>query len=168
MTITHTFQSAKSDGADTTVVQPSDWNAAHTIAEGYTLLRVASVTLTDAQIKALPTTAIQIVAAPGAGKVIAPLTAIILTEITTEYTNVNSPSMLVIAEGAASVFDTDADDRALYFPDADIVQLSTLASVTRMENTALSILSSNELGNFTGGNAANTLKVTVYYMVVDL
>lgn len=29
--IKHPFQSAKSDGADNTVVQPSDWNAAHNI-----------------------------------------------------------------------------------------------------------------------------------------
>jgi hypothetical protein len=34
MAITHTFTSAKADGADATLVQPSDWNAAHTVADG--------------------------------------------------------------------------------------------------------------------------------------
>ena len=32
-TITHTFVSAIADGADATVVQPSDWNADHTITD---------------------------------------------------------------------------------------------------------------------------------------
>jgi len=30
-TVTHTFVSAKADGADATLVQPGDWNAAHTV-----------------------------------------------------------------------------------------------------------------------------------------
>lgn len=34
--ITHAFVSAKGDGADTTVVQPSDWNAAHVVDIGAT------------------------------------------------------------------------------------------------------------------------------------
>jgi hypothetical protein len=34
MAITHAFTSAKVDGADATLVQPSDWNAAHTVADG--------------------------------------------------------------------------------------------------------------------------------------
>lgn len=31
ISLKHTFQSAKADGADTTLVQPSNWNAEHTI-----------------------------------------------------------------------------------------------------------------------------------------
>ena len=31
ISLKHTFQSAKEDGADTTIVQPSNWNAEHTI-----------------------------------------------------------------------------------------------------------------------------------------
>jgi hypothetical protein len=31
MTVHHTFVSSKSDGSDATLVQPSAWNAAHTI-----------------------------------------------------------------------------------------------------------------------------------------
>jgi hypothetical protein len=34
MGITHTFQSEAEDGEDTSVVRPSDWNAAHAIPEG--------------------------------------------------------------------------------------------------------------------------------------
>ena len=30
MPVKHAFSSAKTDGADTTLVRPSDWNAAHT------------------------------------------------------------------------------------------------------------------------------------------
>lgn len=35
MSITHDFVSPKSDGADASVVRPSDWNAAHALAAGY-------------------------------------------------------------------------------------------------------------------------------------
>jgi hypothetical protein len=35
MPITHTFVSAKSDGADATLVQPGDWNANHTVELDY-------------------------------------------------------------------------------------------------------------------------------------
>jgi len=31
MTVTHSFVSAKSDGGDTTIVRPSDWNADHVV-----------------------------------------------------------------------------------------------------------------------------------------
>jgi hypothetical protein len=31
VSVTHAFVSAKSDGSDTTLVKPSDWNAAHTV-----------------------------------------------------------------------------------------------------------------------------------------
>lgn len=34
MAVTHTKVSGKADSGDTTLVQPSDWNAAHTIAAG--------------------------------------------------------------------------------------------------------------------------------------
>ena len=33
MGVTHTMVSGKSDGADASLVRPSDWNAAHTNAE---------------------------------------------------------------------------------------------------------------------------------------
>lgn len=32
MTVAHAFVSPKSDGADSTVVRPSDWNAIHTVS----------------------------------------------------------------------------------------------------------------------------------------
>ena len=33
MSVTHTYVSGKADGGDTTLVQPSDWNATHTISD---------------------------------------------------------------------------------------------------------------------------------------
>lgn len=34
VSLKHTFQSAKADGADSSLVQPSNWNAEHTITMG--------------------------------------------------------------------------------------------------------------------------------------
>jgi hypothetical protein len=190
MTITHTFQSAKSDGADTTVVQPSDWNAAHTIAEGYTLLRVASVTLTDAQIKAQPTTPAQIIAAPGAEKMLVIIGGLWIKDTTAgAYTGLDSGDVaMVLIYGNTPGSNYASKYAALTLGNADtIVQTLTPNaasqsyagitpepifdllgnSVSDYENKGLYAYFENG-DNLTGGNAANTLKVTVYYMVVDL
>lgn len=42
MGIKHTFQSAKSDGGDSTLIQPSNWNADHTIDSEFNVPNVAS------------------------------------------------------------------------------------------------------------------------------
>src|SRR5687768_2578118 len=52
------------------------------VGAGHTLVKVASVTLTNAQIKALPTTAVQVIAAPGAGKLIYPVSAFVILDTT--------------------------------------------------------------------------------------
>jgi len=50
MGITHAFVSAKDDGADSTLVRPSDWNASHVGALGYTLfVQALTSSPTDAQ-----------------------------------------------------------------------------------------------------------------------
>jgi hypothetical protein len=50
----------------------------------------ASVTLTNAEIKALPTTPISIVAAPGAGKMIVPVFGYVLSDLTTAYSGIDA------------------------------------------------------------------------------
>ncbi len=48
MAITHAFVSAVADGEDTTLVRPSDWNAAHTLAgEGARVYHNANQSTTD-------------------------------------------------------------------------------------------------------------------------
>lgn len=56
--------------------------------------KLATVTLTNAQIKALPTTPFTIVAAPGAGKILWPKNTLLLFNYTAPYTNINGVSGL--------------------------------------------------------------------------
>lgn len=139
---------------------------------------VASVELTDAQIKALPTTYIEVVPAQGAGKLIVVQCVLIEFYFSVTYTNVTGGSYLICGYGN---WDVDASSIVLFVGSANNV-FSVLTSAqdgdsaaeylsasrnTLQDNVALKIISSNT-GDFTEGNAANTLKVTVYYVVVDV
>jgi hypothetical protein len=66
MPVKHAFTSAKSDGADATLVRPSDWNAGHvipyapgtfTVATGYANLQIKVLQLTGSQRMTLQGTA---------------------------------------------------------------------------------------------------------------
>jgi hypothetical protein len=111
------------------------------------VIKKRKLILTDAQIKALPTTPIDILQAPGAGKEIYPLFAI---------ANFKCGSEKEVLYGNADV----GNDKAL----------NVLG-----ENTGLSLYIDNytadyedDMGNFTGGDAANTIEITVVYSIVDL
>lgn len=48
MSITHTFVNPKADGGDATITRPSDWNAAHTIAnDAIAYAKIQNVSATD-------------------------------------------------------------------------------------------------------------------------
>lgn len=204
-TITHSKVSAKSDGADNTLIQPSDWNADHVLADGFALMRMATVTLTDAQIKALPTTPVEIIPQPGSGKTIIPLNGVITFNITTGYTNLgwdgiggiislylNIGSILAytpidtagVNSSLAGVNNNSwwmnsGNNRVYENTDPDVVWGIYVAGQGKVfdaqNNTALVLYLDNytaayetNLGNLTGGDSANTLKVTVYYTIIDL
>ena len=152
---------------------------------GSSIVHQATVTLTDTQIKALPTTAIQIVAAPGANTAIQFQYGVItLTPSAGAYTNLHADNYLNIALGAGLIeasgyvkgypgdttvftgaaFPQAAAQGAGFFERSVIVNTFTLADVT---NAALSIWWSNSDGNLTGGNAANTLRVSVAYLLLN-
>jgi hypothetical protein len=142
-------------------------------------IQSATVTLTDAQIKALPTTYIEVVAAPGIRKMLVLQSALIQFYISGgNYTNVDIGSYLIIGYGdwavdASSIVLFSGSENNLFSvlttaQDGDLTAgYLTAGNNTLQENIALKVISSNS-GNFTGGNPANTLKVTVYYVVVDL
>lgn len=155
-----------------------------------------TVTLTDAQIKALPTTPVEVVPAPGAGKLLMPIFALFQMVSTTDYTNIDSTARLHVDNEGDTSFLTQllqsvnsqvsellANSSA---PDARMAVLS-MSQVAPASETAVSVTgttawwqsfvaekrleiaaSNGSAGNFTGGNAANTLTVTVLYFVVDL
>lgn len=132
---------------------------------------VASVTLTDAQIKALPTTPVQIMAAPGANKVINVINIFNYLDATAgAYGNITNaePSTYYDGTGGNISFggDLDMENPVKSFV---IQPLPGILDITEDAiNKGVMYYLENGASNYTGGNAANTLKVTVYYTVVDL
>ena len=145
-------------------------------------------TLTDAQIKALPTTYVELVPAPGAGKLLVFHRALIVSKtIGGAYTNVDAQNALVVVYGDWEVeagtlvpmsqvaanklgfmtIGTTDDLRASW----TTYQQDKLADfyMDDLANMPFKLVAGNgSAGDFTGGNAANTLEVTVFYSIVDL
>lgn len=158
--------------------------------ESESLLQSASVELTDAQIKALPTTGVTIVAAPGSGKIIVPVVATLLFTRTADYTNIQATAVIKIQntdgnKGIAPLNESFGLVSGLLaggssnftsigpygFVDVDNTEnlSGTIAIPSEFENLGYQIKATNAAGgDFTGGNAANTLAVTLYYVVQDV
>ena len=131
-----------------------------------------TATLTDDQIKALPTTQVEIVAAPGAGKIIIPLFGGSAVLTGANYTNKSSDALLSVSMAGFVFYSYEIASLVDFGEDAFlpfIVATANLPETTAlMANEPLMITVDNTLGNFTGGDPANTLKVTVLYTVIDV
>lgn len=165
----------KSDG--------STW-IANSGSAGAAVIAAASVTLTNAQVLALPSTPIQTLAAPGAGLIRIPILAVVNLNWTADYTNIdgacelffdvagpeptNLPEMLE-TNGAISDLLAGGMNRIAWFgqkqrADANNTSAKSPLDTTAWTNAVTRISSwNNAAGDFTGGNAANTLKVTTLY-----
>lgn len=147
-----------------------------------TPIRKATITLTDAQIKALPTTGVVLVPAPGAGFVLRPYLVVLVTNLAAAYTNVD-------ASGVGFFVDDGAGDLTTYCPHATFLgntarRIATMGpyvvtddssgsgvvprlSLAASEDSPLILFSSNAAaGDYTGGDAANTITATVLYAVI--
>lgn len=157
------------------------------------IVRATVVTLTNAQIKALPTTAITLVAAPGVGYRIRLLAVSLKTNFTAGgYSNRNATYIdlhsanyeiygpvddsattppltgmtTILSTAGEVVYDIHVPNVA-GTPSAGAagyVLNSIFPAKVDVDNVALTLAADNNgSGDFTGGNAANTLKVTIYW-----
>lgn len=160
-----------------------------------TQLYSASATLTDAQIKALPTVngglGYEIVPAPGAGKMLLFITGIVSCDTTggpydnfaglaTAYFGLtgSQESSLAIPQSNFNLYDwlTYGSPAFIVFsPNLDLdVPTSLLTPVPAqaldgLANASLKFLINNVgEGDLTGGSAANSMKITAIYTIIDV
>lgn len=155
-------------------------------------LNIAAVSLTNAQVKALPTTPFILVASPGVNKRVVLLHAdVVASFAAAAYTNINAAAYANITQGGnlassylandagptpalthfSDVFGAAAIQLVTFLPWQDTSEaasqwglLASVANVTSAQNLVLEINNSGS-GDLTGGNAANTMTVTVTYYI---
>jgi hypothetical protein len=150
-----------------------------------------TVILTDAQVKDLPVTPITIIPAPGVGRAVLVLGGFMTLDATSgAYTNVDTTSgqnrgptlayqtadstvTFGFSDAAWEFLETSARQSAQFglgFLGSDSSRLEGAADVTSsFENADLVVGFRNGAnGSLTGGNSANTLRVTVIYAIVNL
>lgn len=152
-----------------------------------------SVTLTDAEIKALPSVPIVVVPATQVlnysglpTELPLPLAFIVSLSNTVGYGNVDGAASYVLAMGSDWSLDAMQSDANLMAPPQDSVRIigiansyhSTLVSgmivpfrvlAGGIQDNALAIVLNNGIaGDLTGGNPANSMTVTVLYTIIDV
>jgi hypothetical protein len=136
--------------------------------------------LTDAQIKALPTTLVELVPAQGVGKIVSFLQAVFSSNSIIPYTNLDADFAGIISwEGSAEA--ATYVDQGFFGNESRVAVINPQGNITGsfiygasgnlflFENMALTLgIYNNTLGNLTGGDSANTISVTILYTIVDL
>lgn len=134
-------------------------------------IQYATVTLTNTDMLALRATPITVVAAPGASKRIQFLGATINTNATAgAYTETDDNFVFRFTDGAGIIQSTTGQTTG-FIDQAGKMHLSVLpvtdalCTDAQATNQALVVHNSGD-GEFGGGNAANTVKITAAYRVV--
>jgi hypothetical protein len=176
---------------DTTVRYKSDGSswAVNSGSGSAGVVTLYTRTLTDAEIKALPSTPIAIAAAPGAGIARMPIYATLNLDWTANYTNIHGASQLIMRSlgdsnpllayldetdqsGVTGLLAPGQDTLALMQPPGLALSTFILAQYgidpNGILNTAINFTAVNSAGDFTGGNAANTLRINLYCVDVPL
>ena len=176
--------------------RPYDPTFTTSVGGGDTVQTVYSrtVTLTDAQIKALPTTGVEVVPAPGAGQAIMPLFAVLVLDTSANYyDNIDAAASLQVgadrmnslleSSGAGSAgsvsgfLQAGAPYYAILLPAQRTMAVAASpsggmvgfsGSSDDIQDAIMVIASNGAAGNFTQGHASNVMSITVHYTVIDL
>ena len=143
------------------------------------LIRQATLVIDDADIQALLTAPVDIVAAVGADITAVPLWAVITANTQAGAYAINGSALVqIVAAGEPRLGEAEADSYPLLSDgQADIIttvlglsQLSGFYSNSRtaFDNTTIQVALLGTATSITGGHADNTLTITLYYLLVDL
>lgn len=152
------------------------------------MTRQSTFTLTDAQIKALPTTAVVLLPAQGENLIVIPILATLVGDGFTAnpYTNLDETSLSFsfryeAADNPGTGLGFSVSDAGV-FPD-NFLTKDTLARAFNasgsyntspptpeaLANVGIDLKVNNQAaGNFTGGNAANTMQIVMLYLLLNL
>lgn len=144
-----------------------------------------TVTLINAQIKALPTTPFLIVPALGVKKILLPFQALLSLKWYDDYSTINAAAILVISDPdkanqclahldeassqVSGLLASGGDSHAVLNQRPVIVSSVPLGLVldTDLENSGLYLNAINADGDFTDGHANNALMVTIFYSLIE-
>lgn len=132
-------------------------------------IQYAEVSIGDTALKAIRATPVELVPAPGAGKVLEFLSGIMLFDYTAAYTETDD-NLVVRYENTTGVIVSETIE-ATGFVDATadtftaiIAKIDPITAKTGCENKAL-VMHNSGNGELGGGNAANAMRVKVSYRI---
>jgi hypothetical protein len=182
--ITHSKVSSKEDGPDNSLIQPTDWNDNHVIADGNSFMQINTVTFDNDEIMALFQSGVlkyEIVPAPGSGKMILPFNVIFILYIEPGGEYISSSIENMTFGLSFGSFATNSTGVILNVAGKNILNASQIMEYNgtyffggidnmaeEIENVYLGFYNTIQLNDLSGGNAANYLKIISYYMVIDL
>lgn len=153
------------------------------------LIHQATVTLTDAQIKALPTTGVEVVPEPGEDKLLRLMGGVYRFTRVADYTNIDGTfsGMFVRYGGStclASLYNPVAGFLDFGAPLGDFaialinnkfnvvsgvgVEEPPWDSADALDEPFVVAIDNGATGNLTGGDAGNSLEVSIFYTIYDV
>jgi hypothetical protein len=138
-----------------------------------TLLHTVTGSLTNAQMLALATSPVEMVAAPGAGFVLEFVSGALFFDHTAAYTEPSAPDDMVIryTDGSGGIVSQDVDATGFLTAAGDAMAfiaplhgaITTVRLKAACDNQALVL--HNTGGNYGGGNAANVVRFSISYRI---
>lgn len=132
-------------------------------------IQYAEVSLTNAQMLALRASPVTLVAAPGAGKLIEFVSAVLLFDYTAAYTETADNMAIKYTDGSGAAVSNTIEATGFVDATADTMTTATakadaIVAKSGSENKAL-VLHNTGDGEYGGGNASNAVRVKVAYRV---